>query len=210
MLSNYRSSSDPGSLEAIYDLRVGYGGNQGPLSNIDAHGFGSMAFHSYPDTLRWDAYSGDYGPNFLGHALGAATYLVEHPIFGLISFGGNVDYKGKNCGLIHVEPKDALRQRIFVAPVSLYVTIDSGLISAFTYNTTSKEVQVSIAGDIGSKGVHTEHGSQEIVLNWEQTAQQEQTMMELATAGLRPGLGGYLIKVSSADITTILFTASIA
>ncbi|KAK5117865.1 hypothetical protein LTR85_008639 [Meristemomyces frigidus] len=82
MLSNYRSSSDPGSSDAIYDLRVGYGGNQGPLSNIDAGGFGSMAFHSYPDTLRWDAYSGDYGPNFLGHVLGAATYLVEHPVFG--------------------------------------------------------------------------------------------------------------------------------
>ena len=82
ILDNYRRMPDPQSLEAIYDLRVGYGGNQGPLSNIDAGGFGSMAFHSYPDTLRWDAYSGDYGPNFAGHVMGAATYLVNHPIFG--------------------------------------------------------------------------------------------------------------------------------
>jgi len=56
LLDYYRRAADPQSLEALYDLRVGYGGNQGPLTNIDAEGFGSMAFHSYPDTMRWDAY----------------------------------------------------------------------------------------------------------------------------------------------------------
>jgi Family of unknown function (DUF5695) len=28
----------------------------------------SVAFHSFPSTLKWDPYSGDYGPNFFGHA----------------------------------------------------------------------------------------------------------------------------------------------
>jgi hypothetical protein len=42
-------------------LRVGFGGLSGPLSNIDQGGFAAASFHSFPDTLAWDAYSGDYG-----------------------------------------------------------------------------------------------------------------------------------------------------
>lgn len=53
----------------------------GALMNIDREGFASAAFHSFPSTLKWDAYSGDYGPNFFGHALNAATYVVNHPEF---------------------------------------------------------------------------------------------------------------------------------
>ena len=45
----------------------------GALTNIDQAGFASVAFHSFPSTLKWDAYSGDYGPNFFGHALNTAT-----------------------------------------------------------------------------------------------------------------------------------------
>ena len=45
----------------------------GALSNIDEEGFPSAAFHSYPQNLRWDTYTGDYGPNFFGHAVNAAT-----------------------------------------------------------------------------------------------------------------------------------------
>lgn len=74
----------------FYDLRIGYGGTQGPLTNIHQDGFGSMSFYSFPETLDWDAYSGDYGPRFLGHILGAATYVVKHPAFGWLSYGGNL------------------------------------------------------------------------------------------------------------------------
>jgi hypothetical protein len=47
-----------------YLLRAGYGGLSGPLSNIDQGGFAAASFHSFPDTLAWDAYSGDYGNTF--------------------------------------------------------------------------------------------------------------------------------------------------
>jgi hypothetical protein len=43
----------------LYLLRVGFGGTMGAISNIDQEGFGSAAFHSFPSTLSWDAYSGD-------------------------------------------------------------------------------------------------------------------------------------------------------
>ena len=75
-LAQYREHPDD-----LYLLRIGYGGTMGALTNIDQDGFASVAFHSYPNRLRWDAYSGDYGPNFFGHAVNAATYIINHPDF---------------------------------------------------------------------------------------------------------------------------------
>ena len=186
----YRRNEDPQSLDAIYDLRVGYGGNQGPLSNIDEGGFGAMAFHSYPDTLRWDAYSGDYGPNFLGHVIGAATYLVNHPTFGWVSFGGNVGI-GKN--LIKVEPRDAVRKKIFLAQLGLWVEFDAGEIEDFTFNTKSNEVSIRINGM-----------SDESIMKWNQTATVFNVKMKLATDGSGQRYGGTAIKLPA----TVRFVAA--
>ena len=54
--------SDPTDL---YLLRVGFGGISGTLTNVDQGGFAAAAFHSFPETLAWDAYSGDYGQSHL-------------------------------------------------------------------------------------------------------------------------------------------------
>lgn len=191
ILENYRGFDDPESLESLYDLRIAYGGNQGPLSNIDAGGFGAMAFHSYPSLLRWDAYSGDYGPNFAGHVMGAATYLVNHPVFGYVSFGGNVA-TSKN-GVVTVEPKDAVRKRIFIAPLSLYVTIDAGTIGKFTYSAKTGKVVVSLMSDSDS--------SQTVTMKWQQTNGQS---VQLATKGLKPRLDGLAVNAPG----KVTFTAS--
>ncbi len=84
-LAQYRQHPDD-----FYLLRIGYGGEMGALSNIDQEGFAAAAFHSYPQNLRWDAYSGDYAQNFFGHSVSTATYLIDHPDFGWQAFGGNV------------------------------------------------------------------------------------------------------------------------
>ncbi|KAI7185449.1 hypothetical protein KC363_g7128 [Hortaea werneckii] len=207
LLDNYRQATDPESMEAIYDLRVGYGGIQGPLSNIDAGGFGSMAFHSYPDTLRWDAYSGDYGPNFLGHVLGAATYLLDHPIFGWISFGGNVHQD--NGSVIVVEPKDMLRKRIFIAPVGLWVTIDAGIISSFSYHSESQEVEICIEGDRRSERHWKNHGSHgshnHVTLQWEQSGGSKATPMEVQIPkGSQQDPGSLVLSVSSGASKVVL------
>ncbi|KAF4549874.1 Hypothetical protein D9617_19g101790 [Elsinoe fawcettii] len=141
LFETYRLSSNPSSLDSIYDLRVAYGGNQGPLSNIHQDGFGSMAFHAFPEDLFWDPYSGDYGPNFVGHALGVATYLVQHPTFGWISFGGNIVSQN---GDVVVEPKDTLRKRIYVAPLGVYITLDAGTVTRFSYNAQSRTISVTV------------------------------------------------------------------
>ena len=84
-LAHYRRHPDD-----LYLLRIGYAGATGALSNIDEEGFPSAAFHSFPQNLRWDTYTGDYGPNFFGHAVNAATYVINHPEYGWQAFGGNV------------------------------------------------------------------------------------------------------------------------
>jgi hypothetical protein len=130
--------------EDIYLLRVGYGGLLGSIANITQEGFGPAAFHAFPSALRIDGYSGDYGPNFLGHALNAATYLVRHPEFGWLAFGGNIRVQGE--GAVTVEPRDAARFRLYVAPLGLWLRLDAGTFEALTLAGDEVRVTLSPAG----------------------------------------------------------------
>ncbi len=136
VLSEYRSHPDD------YLLRVGYGGVLGPLTNIDQGGFASVAFHSFPSTLKWDAYSGDYGPNFFGHAMNTATYLIDHPEFGWQAYGGNVQ---TDDGWVKVQPRDSFRTRVYIAPRGLWLTLDAGTFESVEVSRRSHTVRVSLA-----------------------------------------------------------------
>jgi hypothetical protein len=125
-----------------YLLRVGYGGMMGALSNIDQEGFASVAFHSFPATLKWDAYSGDYGPNFFGHALNTATYVIHHPEFGWQAFGGNVRMDGD---WVRVKPLDSFRCRVYVAPRGLWLTLDAGTFREVAINRRTNAVRLGLS-----------------------------------------------------------------
>ena len=71
----------------------------------------------------WDAYSGDYGPNFFGHALNTAVYVIDHPEFGWLVFGGNLEVDGQ---VFRVKPLDSFRRRLYIAPFGLWLTLDAG------------------------------------------------------------------------------------
>jgi hypothetical protein len=137
VLAQYREQPDD-----YYLLRIGYGGMMGALLNIDQEGFASAAFHSFPDTLKWDAYSGDYGPNFFGHAVNTATYVIDHPEFGWQAFGGNVQTEGS---IVKVKPLDSLRNRVFVAPLGLWLTLDAGMFDNVKIDTIQKTLRVGLA-----------------------------------------------------------------
>ncbi len=138
LLSEYRAHPDD-----LYLLRVGYGGTMGALSNIQEDGFASVAFHSFPSTLKWDAYGGgDYGPNFFGHAWNTATYLVDTRDFGWQAFGGNVS---KDRRWVRLEPKDSFRTRVYLAPVGLYLTLDAGKFESVAFDTATKAVRVVLS-----------------------------------------------------------------
>ena len=125
-----------------YLLRVGYAGTMQPLANIDQDGFAAAAFHSSPALMRWDAYSGDYGPNFFGHAVDTATYVINHPEFGWLAFGGNIKASGQ---WIEVEPLDSFRQRVYLAPLGLWLTLDAGTFDAIQINLKNHSVRLALS-----------------------------------------------------------------
>ena len=137
LLAEYREHPDD-----LYLLRVGYGGTMGALTDIDQEGFLSPAFHSFPDLLRSDPVSGDNGPNFFGHAWNIATYVVKHPEFGWLAFGGNI--KTEN-GVIRVTPLDSFRTRVYVAPAGLWLTLDSGKFESVVLNSKTGAVRLGLA-----------------------------------------------------------------
>jgi hypothetical protein len=137
VLSAFRSNPDD-----VYLLRVGYAGAMGGLSNIDQEGFAGTAFHSFPQNMRWDTYSGDYGPNFFGVAANAATYVINHPEFGWQAFGGNVRTDGD---WIKIQPLDVFRQRVYLAPRGLWLTLDSGTFEGIEIHTKTHALRIGLS-----------------------------------------------------------------
>jgi hypothetical protein len=135
VLSEYREHPDD-----LYLLRVGYGGLLGAIANITQDGFGPSGFHAYPSTLAIDGYSGDYGPGFFEHAVNTATYVVRDPEFGWLTFGGNVTVAG---GTVRVQPLDAARSRVYIAPLGLWLTLDAGAFE--TVEVSGDTVRVTLA-----------------------------------------------------------------
>jgi hypothetical protein len=136
-LAQYRQRPDD-----LHLLRIGYAGTMGALTNLDQDGFASVAFHSFPESLKWDAYSGDYGPNFLGHSLNSGTYLINHPEFGWQAFGGNASTAGTT---VTVQVTDSLRKRLYIAPLGLYLTLDAGQFESVSVDTRTNVVRVTLA-----------------------------------------------------------------
>jgi hypothetical protein len=137
LLAEYREHP-----EDFYLLRVGYGGTLGALTDIDQDGFASAAFHGFPDMLKPDPLSGDYGPNFFGHAWNTATYIVDHPQFGWLAFGGNIS---REHDIVSVSPLDSSRSRIYIAPLGLWLTLDAGTFERIEMNSKTGEVRLGLS-----------------------------------------------------------------
>lgn len=125
----------------LHLLRVAYGGLLGGITNIDQQGFASAAFHAWPDMMRWDAYSGDYGMGFYGHAYATATYVVNDPVFGWLAFGANLR---NDKGTLHITPKDSGRTRLFYAPNKTWITLEAGKIASADIDTRSGAVTLHL------------------------------------------------------------------
>ncbi|KAF4338923.1 glycoside hydrolase family 43 [Fusarium beomiforme] len=125
-----------------YLLRVGYAGSFAPLTNINQDGFPSAAFHSWPDTLKWDGITGDYGGGFTGTVLNSGTYVADDKDLGIVAFGGILSKDGNQYTVL---PKDAVRKRVFIGPLKLMITVDVGSITKLTFNTAQKTVQVNLS-----------------------------------------------------------------
>lgn len=137
LLEEYRAHPDD-----LYLLRVGYGGVMGALSNIDQKGFASAAFHSFPDRMMFDPYTGDYGPNFFGHAINTGTFLTHDDAMGWLCFGGNVEEHG---GTVHATVLDSSRASLFIAPAGLWITLDAGKLASVDFEPARHIVRLHLA-----------------------------------------------------------------
>lgn len=137
LLAEYRQHPDD-----LYLLRVGYGGVMGPLTNIDEKGFASAAFHSFPDRMKYDPYTGDYGPNFFGHAINTGTFVTHDDAMGWLCFGGNIE---EHHGIVHTTVLDSSRDRLFLAPLGLWITLDAGKFVSADYDTHKHTVTLHLA-----------------------------------------------------------------
>jgi hypothetical protein len=192
VLTSYRERPDD-----LYLLRVGYGGAMGPLSNIDRDGFASAAFHAWPNTLKWDAYSGDYGPNFFGHALNTATYVINHPEFGWQSFGGNIETDGD---VVKVQPLDSFRMRVYIAPRGLWLTLDAGTFESVEVNTRTYAVRLAFS----PASPFTPHAR----LRVEQPAKVEGVGIHRPKEKLAVERGAFIVPLKERSITWVELSAN--
>lgn len=137
LLAEYREH--PGDF---YLLRVGYGGMMGTLTDIDEEGFLAPAFHAFPDLLKPDGISGDDGPSLFGHAWNTATYVVHHPEFGWVAFGGNIRVEGES---VKAKPLDSFRMRVYLASPGLWLTLDAGQFKALEVNARTGAIRLALA-----------------------------------------------------------------
>ncbi|MDG3581811.1 DUF5695 domain-containing protein [Galbibacter pacificus] len=121
----------------FYLLKVGYGGLMGGIANITEDGFGPAAFHSFPQTLAIDYLSGDYGSGFFGYAVNSASYLTKTANFGWVSFGGNIKAEKKQ---VEMSLTTAARNKVFIAPEALLITLDAGSMDKVIYNEEKRRV----------------------------------------------------------------------
>ena len=181
----------------LYLLRVGFGGNMGALTGIDQEGFASAAFHSYPDKMQFDPYSGDYGPNFFGHAWATGTYIAQDPEFGWLAFGGNVGATDKS---VQVEPRDSFRQRVYWAPLGAWLTLDSGRFEQVSYDKQSGELELKLE----PADAYTDHA----LLRIEQTAPGAGPVAHLQSFNMERG--AYVIPLDKKSVSIRLGAKSAA
>ena len=67
--------------------------------------------------------------------------MVHHPDFGWLAFGGNLKVVGDE---IEVIPLDVSRNRIYIAPLGLWLTLDAGRFDQLAFNPKTGAVRVGL------------------------------------------------------------------
>ncbi|KAF1929017.1 uncharacterized protein M421DRAFT_100731 [Didymella exigua CBS 183.55] len=178
----------------LYALRIGFAGNTAPITNIDKGGFASAAFHSFPELLEWDPYSGDYGQGFLGLALGQTVYIVKDSKFGVQAFGGDIDETTSTASSTVVAPKDAVRKRVFVADLGLKAEISAGAITEIVYNEATQKLGLKIAPAVSDKALRAKSA-----IVW--LEQPGLSTVGFTVAGAKQERGGFAVDLSSGSAT---------
>jgi hypothetical protein len=142
--------------------------------------------------LKWDGYSGDYGPGFLGMALNSGTYVAQDEDLGLVAYGGIL--QTSSDGDVTVQPKDPIKKKFFIGPLSLLVEIDAGSIESFSYNLADKTVSVTLSQ------LASGPQAQQAVVWLESTSS---TTWQVATKGLTQARQGWEVPLPTTGNATV-------
>ena len=121
----------------LYLLRIGYGATMNVLPNINQEGHGSQSFIPDVAFMSYEPYTGDFGSAFFGYAYNSGAYAVNHGEFGWLGFGCAISGVGPVVG---ITPTDAFHRRVYIAPLGLWLTLDSGTFDRVDYNTSTGAV----------------------------------------------------------------------
>ncbi|KAH7469790.1 hypothetical protein FOMA001_g14180 [Fusarium oxysporum f. sp. matthiolae] len=182
LLSAFRDNSSD-----TYLLRVGYAGSSAPLTNINQDGFPSAAFHSRPDTLKWDGITGDYGGGLIGTVLNSGTYVADDKDLDVVAFGGKLTKIGAQY---FVEPKDAVRKRIFIGPFKVMVTVDAGCISQFSFRLGARK-----GFDLTLSQTEGAPKAAKAAVWIESTGDEEWQLEAKKDVGVEKGRGGWIVPL---------------
>ena len=189
VLADYRNHPDD-----FYLLRAGYAGLMGSIANITKEGFAPAAFHAFPSTLSNDGISGDYGSGFFGYAVNTGTYVIKHPEFGWLSFGGNLE---EDENLIRVKPVTAAKNALFIAEAGLWISLDAGTLEEVSYHLKTGEIKVTLAP--------ANEFTDAAVLRFQQTAGEGQKdKYEIANLAKKPQ-GNYDVPLQANAVTEVVF-----
>lgn len=164
------------------------------MTNINQDGFPSAAFHSFPDTLKWDGITGDYGGGLIGTVLNSGTYVADDEELGMVAYGGILS---KDGSVYTVKPRDAVRKRVFIGPLKVLVTVDVGVITEFTFDTVDKTVKATLSQ---MKDAPT---ATQAVTRVESTGSEK---WSVRAEGVKEGRGGWIVPISGTDSVAFSLT----
>ncbi|KAF4961143.1 hypothetical protein FGADI_379 [Fusarium gaditjirri] len=200
LLSAFRDNSFD-----TYLLRVGYAGSTAPLTNINQDGFPSAAFHSRPDTLKWDSITGDYGGGLIGTVLNSGTYAAQDKDLGMVAFGGTIQ---KYRAEYFVTPTGAV-QRIFIGPFKVMVTVDVGCISKFSFRSklSGLEKHWGIIDFTLSQAGGTPNAAKAAV--WIESTGDEEWQLEAGhNVGIKEGRGGWIVPLPKSESVKLFISSA--
>lgn len=140
-------------------MEIALGAQAGTLTSINEDGAPSMMLHMLPHVLDFDPHSGDYGLGFFGHTIQAGAYFVNDKILGPMCYLCDfINGRPKSANLadeaILLAPRDSFRQRMFIEPLALYLTLDTGLFEKFAVDLRGKTITIWFATS-ENEGEHT-------------------------------------------------------
>lgn len=149
-----------------------------------------MAYHAWPDTQKWDGITGDYGGGFLGMALNGGVYVADDSEVGLVAYGGILSRDG---AAVTVQPRDAVKRRVYIGPLRVMVEIDAGVVDEFTYDEGS--VSLSIVQPAGGP-------TAEAVVVWIDS--RSSTEWSVSNEGATETRGGWRVEFGDGGVTVQL------